>query len=151
MKHGFIVPKMQRASQPREVTRYSRFQTPVVYEQESHKRVVKCITSLLLPFSPSYSLVLSIHALNLTAVRLIRSPTLRMPTRLERRRSLQLVTLLAKRRGRNALIRIRCLLNNHLLVRALARAAAHAKRPEETGGNAESDTDPHCLQHLVAH
>jgi hypothetical protein len=74
-----------------------------------------------------------------------------MPTGLKSRRSLELVTLLTKRWGRNTLIRIRRLLDHHLLVRALARAAAYAERPEESRGDAEGDADPHDLQHLVTH
>lgn len=144
---------MQRTSQPREVTRYLRFQTLMIYEQESQKRVVDIVkfhhlSSLL---SNRRSLLLRIQTLYLTTVRLIGSPTLGMPTRLERRRSLQLMSLLAKGRGRNTLICVRRLLNDHLLMRALARAAAHAECPEQTGGDAEGDTNPHDLQHLVAH
>ena len=142
----------------------------MVYEQEPHKCVVdvmKCremhrlsSPSLLLPpffslpSSPpvsSCSLILCLQTLDLTAVRLISRPTLSMPTGLELWLVLQLMTLLSKRRAANTLIRIRRLLDHHFLVRALARAAAHAERPEETRGDAEGHTNPHDLQHLVAH
>ncbi len=91
------------------------------------------------------------HALNLAAVRLIRSPALAMPAGLERRCSLELVTALAKRGAGDALVCVRSLLGNHLLLPALTGAAAYTEKPEETGGDAESDADPHDLQHLVAH
>lgn len=89
--------------------------------------------------------------LHLTAVRLIRSAALRMASTLECWRSLQLVALLTKGGAANALVRVRRLLNNHLLVPALARATAYTKQPEESGGNAECDAEPHDLEHLVAH
>lgn len=126
---------------------------PMVYEQESHKcvmDVVRCITSLPL-LSSSCSLELSSHALDLTAVRLISRPTLPMSTGLKLRLVLQLMSLLSKRRTTHTLISIRRLLHNHLLMRALARAAAHAERPEQTRGDAEGDAHPHDLQHLVTH
>jgi hypothetical protein len=74
-----------------------------------------------------------------------------MSTRLKCRRSLQLVSVLSKRRAANTLIRVRCLLNHHLLVPALARAATHAQCPKQARGYAEGNADPHDLQHLVAH
>lgn len=50
----------------------------------------------------------------------------------------------------DALVGVRSLLDADLLVARLAGAAAHAEEPEETGGNAESDTEPHDGEHLLA-
>lgn len=74
-----------------------------------------------------------------------------MPARLESRCSLQLVTTLTERRASNALIRVGRLLDNHLLLPALARAAAHAEQPEQTRCDAKGNAEPHDLQHLVTH
>ena len=87
-------------------------------------------------------------SLDLAAVRLVRGPALSL---LERGRSLQLVTALAESRAGDTLVGVRRLLDNGLLMTAGARAAAHAEQPEETRCNAEGDTEPHDLQHLVSH
>jgi hypothetical protein len=65
---------------------------------------------------------------------------------------LHLVSLLGGKRGaRNALIRIRRLLDADLLVRRLAATAAHAKQPEEAAGHAKGDGEPDDRQHLTTH
>lgn len=46
---------------------------------------------------------------------------------------------------------MRRLLENRLLLIALASAATRAEQPEKTRCNAERDTEPEDLQHLVAH
>lgn len=128
----------------------------MVYEQKLHNHVVdvmKCIILCLsfLGLSPFPLFADPISILNLTTVRLVSSPALSMPTGLERRRSLQLVTVLTECRAADTLIGVWCLLNSHLLMPALARAAAHAQSPEKTRCDAECDANPHDLQHLVAH
>lgn len=129
-------------------------QTPWYMNKKSHTGVVDVVNAS----SASFLHLLTLskpnphshkHPLHLPTVRLIRSPAL--PTRLERRCSLQLVSLLAERRTADALVRVGRLFDNHLLVPTLAGAAAYAEQPEEAGSNAESDAEPHDLQHLVAH
>lgn len=70
----------------------------------------------------------------------------RIPTMLHTR------TLLRwESRARNTLIRIRCLLDTDLLVRALAAAAANAQEPKESRCETESEGEPDDRQHLAAH
>lgn len=51
------------------------------------------------------------------------------------------------RRG-HALVGVRRLLDDNLLVGALARAAAHADEPEEAAADGERDADPEDGEHL---
>lgn len=50
----------------------------------------------------------------------------------------------------NALISVGRLLDNNLLVRRLAGAAANGNEPEEARGNGEADADPENGHHLAA-
>lgn len=64
---------------------------------------------------------------------------------------MRVVSAGAQIRTGNALVRVRRLLDNDLLVGALARAAAHGNEPEEAGGQRKGDADPERAQHLGAH
>jgi hypothetical protein len=52
---------------------------------------------------------------------------------------------------RDALVRVRRLLDTDPLVRALSAAAAHAREPEDAGREAESGGEPDDAEHLLAH
>jgi len=61
-----------------------------------------------------------------------------------------MLALGTKIRARNALIRIRSLLDADLLGSALTRAAASRDEPEETRSDGESDSEPEDREHVLA-